>query len=64
MNRPRRSDGTASHMDGEAGWWTTSRKIGPPPLARAKGMGRQQHILRTPSLSVSPVKKVELQKAV
>ena len=24
----------------------------PPPLARAKGMGRQQHILRTPSLSV------------
>ena len=29
-------------MDGEAGWWTTNGKIGLPPLARAKGVGRQQ----------------------
>ena len=27
----RRSDGTACQMDGEAGWWTTSRNIGSPP---------------------------------
>ena len=30
MDRPRRSDCTASQMDGEAGWWTTSGNIGPP----------------------------------
>ena len=30
-------------MDGEAGWWTTSWNIGLPPLARAMGVGRQQH---------------------
>ena len=30
-------------MDGEAGWWTTSGNIGLPPLARAMGVGRQQH---------------------
>ena len=30
-------------MDGEAGWWTTSRNIGLPPLARVMGVGRQQH---------------------
>ena len=29
-------------MDGEAGWWTTSRNIGLPPLARVMGVGRQQ----------------------
>ena len=29
-------------MDGEAGWWTTSGKIGLPPLARVMGVGRQQ----------------------
>ena len=37
---------TAGQMDGEAGWWTTSRKIKlplpPPPLARVIGVGRQQ----------------------
>ena len=33
---------TAGHMDGEAGWWTTSRNIGLPPLARVMGVGRQQ----------------------
>ena len=32
-------------MDGEAGWWTTSGNIGLPPLARAMGVGRQQHAL-------------------
>ena len=30
-------------MDGEAGWWTTSKNIRLPPLARV--MGRQQHIM-------------------
>ena len=25
-------------MDGKAGWWTTSRKIRLPPLARVKGV--------------------------
>ena len=40
--RHRWSDGTAGHMDGEAGWWTTSGKIGLPPLTRIKGVGRQQ----------------------
>ena len=29
-------------MDGEADWWTTSRNIGLPPLARVMGVGRQQ----------------------
>ena len=29
-------------MDGEADWWTTSRKFGLPPLARVMGVGRQQ----------------------
>ena len=28
-------------MDREAGWWTTSRNIGLPPLARVMGVGRQ-----------------------
>ena len=31
----------ASQMDGEAGWWTTSGKIGIPPC-KAKEEGRQQ----------------------
>ena len=43
VDRPRRSDCTAGQMDGEAGWWTTSGNIGLPPLARAMGVGRQQH---------------------
>ena len=30
-------------MDGEAGWWTTRRNIGLPPLASVMGVGRQQH---------------------
>ena len=42
VDRPRRSDCTAGQMDGEAGWWTTSRNIGLPPLARVMGVGRQQ----------------------
>ena len=32
-------------MDGEAGWWTTSGKIGLPPLARVMGVGRQQQLV-------------------
>ena len=32
-------------MDGEAGWWTTSGKIGLPPLARVMEVGRQQHVI-------------------
>ena len=43
MDRPRRSDGTAGQMDGEAGWWTTSGNIGLHPLARVMGVDRQQH---------------------
>ena len=39
---PRRSDCTAGLLDGEAGWWTTSRNIGLPQLARVMGVGRQQ----------------------
>ena len=42
MDRPRRNDGTAGQIDGEAGWWTTSGNIGLPPLARVMGVGRQQ----------------------
>ena len=38
----RRSDCTAGQMDGEVGWWTTSGKIGLPPLARVTEVGRQQ----------------------
>ena len=30
-------------MDGETVWWTTSGKIGLPPIARVMGVGRQQH---------------------
>ena len=29
-------------MDREAGWWTTSRNIGLPPLVRVMRVGRQQ----------------------
>ena len=44
MDRPYRGDITVSQMYGEAGWWTTSEKIGlPTPLARVNGVGRQQH---------------------
>ena len=38
----RRSEYPAGQMDGEAGWWITSRKIGLPPLARVMGVGKQQ----------------------
>ena len=40
-------------MDGEAGWWTTSGKIGFPPLARDMGVGRQQQ--QPTSCIVQPV---------
>ena len=43
VDRPRRSDYTAGQMDGEAGWWTASGKIGLPPLAMVMGEGIQQH---------------------
>ena len=42
VDGPRQSDCTAGQMDGEAGWWTTNRNIGLPPLARVMGVGRQQ----------------------
>ena len=45
VDRPRRGDCSVGQMDGEAGWWTTSGKIGhPPPLARVMGVGRQQQV--------------------
>ena len=46
MDRHRRCAGTAGQIDGEAGCWTTHGKIRitPPPLARVKGVGRQQQI--------------------
>ena len=37
MDKPRQCDETTVQMDGEAGWWTWSGKIGLPPLARVKG---------------------------
>ena len=37
MDRPRRSDCTAVHMDGDTGWWSTSGKIGLPLLAMVNG---------------------------
>ena len=46
LDRPSRSDCTAGQMGGEAGWWTTSGKIRLPPLARVKGVGRQQQTNR------------------
>ena len=42
MDRLQWSDGTAGQTDGEAGWWTSSWKIVLHPLARVKGVGRQQ----------------------
>ena len=41
MDRPRQGVGTNGQMDGEAGWWTTSGKIGLPSLARVMGVGRK-----------------------
>ena len=41
VDRPRWNDGTAGLMDGLAGWWTSSVKIGLPTLVRVKGMCRQ-----------------------
>ena len=32
VDKPCRNDGTAGLMDREVGWWTTSGKIGLPPL--------------------------------
>ena len=40
VDKPWQSNCTAGQMDGEAGWWTTSGKIGLPPLARVMGVGR------------------------
>ena len=43
LDRPRRRDGTAGQMDGEAGRWTTNGKIGlPPTLEKVMGVGRHQ----------------------
>ena len=39
MDRPRRSDCTAGQMDGEAGWWTTSREHRTPPTSKGHGSG-------------------------
>ena len=39
VDRPHRSDCTAGQMDGEAGWWTTSRKISLPPNSKGHGSG-------------------------
>ena len=39
MDRPRRCDYNAGQMDGETGWWTTSRKIGLPPTSKNHGSG-------------------------
>ena len=39
-------------MDVEAGWWTTSGKIGLPTLARFMGVGRQQQ-QQDPSFSIN-----------
>ena len=37
--------GVTELMAGEAGWCTTSRKIGLPSLARVMGVGRQQQLV-------------------
>ena len=50
VDRLRRSDCTASQMDGEAGWWTTSGKIGFLTLARVMGVGRQQLMSKIKSI--------------
>ena len=42
LDKPYRSDCTAGHVDGEAGWCTTRGNIVLPPLARGMGVGRQQ----------------------
>ena len=49
MDIPHCSDGTARQMDGKAGWWITSGKIGLTPLARVKGMGRQHQYWGKPT---------------
>ena len=46
VDRPRQCDGTTGQMDGEAGWWTTSGKIGLPTLARINGVGRQEPLAK------------------
>ena len=40
VDRPRRM---TALLATEPVWWTTSEKIGLPPLARAKGVSRKQH---------------------
>ena len=43
VDMPRWIDCTASQMDGEAGWWTTSGKTGlHPSLTRVMDVGTQQ----------------------
>ena len=42
VDGPRRGDCTAGQMDGEAGWWTASGKIGFPQLARTMEVARHQ----------------------
>ena len=39
VDRLHRSDCTAGQIDGEAGWWTTSDKIGLPPTRKGHGSG-------------------------
>ena len=44
MDRTRWSGGNAGQIDGEAGWWISSGNTGLTPLARVKGVGRQQQV--------------------
>ena len=39
VDRPRLDECTAGQMDGEAGWWTTSGKIGLPTISKGHGSG-------------------------
>ena len=55
VDRPRRSECTAGQIDGVAGWWSTIRNIGLPPLAKVMGVGRQQQQLRSGELTVETV---------
>ena len=60
VDRPRRSDCTAGHMEGETGWWTTSGNIGLPPLARVMGVGRQQQQMVSQILCGSAIETVHV----
>ena len=46
---PRRSECTSFQMDREAGWWTTSWKIGLQPLARVMEVGKQELLQTAPN---------------